>query len=41
MKKLIIGGVVIAVLGYFWGYLHQFDNENAAQLLMENRYAGE
>ena len=25
----------------FWGYLHQFDNENAAQLLMENRYTGE
>ena len=25
----------------FLGYLHQFDNENAAQLLMENRYTGE
>jgi len=23
------------------GYLHQFDKENATQLLMENRYTGE
>lgn len=43
MKKLIIGGAAIAVLGYFGvvGYLHQFDKENATQLLMENRYTGE
>ena len=43
MKKLIIGGAAIAVLGYLGGvgYLHQFDNENAAQLLMENRYTVE
>ena len=43
MKKLIIGGAAIAVLGYLGvvGYLHQFDKENATQLLMENRYAGE
>ena len=40
MKKLIIGGAAIAVLGYLGvvGYLHQFDKENATQLLMENRY---
>ena len=32
-----------AVLGYLGvvGYLHQFDKENAEQLLMENRYTGE
>ena len=32
-----------AILGYFGvvGYLHQFDKENATQLLMENRYTGE
>lgn len=43
MKKLIIGGAAIAILGYFGvvGYLHQFDKENATQLLMENRYTGE
>ena len=43
MKKLIIGGAAIAVLGYLGvvGYLHQFDKENATQLLMENRYTGE
>lgn len=43
MKKLIIGGAAIAILGYLGvvGYLHQFDKENATQLLMENRYAGE
>ena len=43
MKKLIIGGAAIAVLGYLGvvGYLHQFDKENASQLLMENRYTGE
>lgn len=31
MKKLIIGGAAIAILGYFGvvGYLHQFDKENA------------
>ena len=30
MKKLIIGGAAIAVLGYLGvvGYLHQFDKEN-------------
>ena len=41
MKKLIIGGAAIAVLGYLGvvGYLHQFDKENATQLLMENRYS--
>ena len=40
MKKLIIGGAAIAILGYLGvvGYLHQFDKENATQLLMENRY---
>ncbi len=38
MKKLIIGGVAIAILGYLGvvGYLHQFDKNNATQLLMEN-----
>ena len=43
MKKLIIGGVAIAILGYLGvvGYLHQFDKENATQLLMENHYTGE
>ena len=43
MKKLIIGGAAIAVLGYLGvvGYLHQFDKENATQLLMENHYTGE
>ena len=43
MKKLIIGGAAIAILGYLGvvGYLHQFDKENATQLLMENRYTGE
>ena len=43
MKKLIIGGVAIAVLGYLGvvGYLHQFDKDNATPLLMENRYTGE
>ena len=43
MKKLIIGSAAIAILGYLGvvGYLHQFDKENATQLLMENRYAGE
>ena len=43
MKKLIIGGAAIAILGYFGvvGYLHQFDKENTTQLLMENRYTGE
>ena len=43
MKKLIIGGAAIAVLGYLGvvGYLHKFDKENATQLLMENRYTGE
>lgn len=43
MKKLIIGGAAITVLGYLGvvGYLHQFDKENATQLLMENRYTGE
>ena len=43
MKKLIIGGAAIAILGYLGvvGYLHQFDKENASQLLMENRYTGE
>ena len=43
MKKLIIGGAAIAILGYLGvvGYLHQFDKENATQLLMENRYIGE
>ena len=43
MKKLIIGGAAIAVLGYLGvvGYLHQFDKDNATQLLMENRYTGE
>jgi len=43
MKKLIIGGAAIAVLSYLGvvGYLHQFDKENATQLLMENRYTGE
>ncbi len=43
MKKLIIGGAAIAVLGYLGvvGYLHQFDKENVTQLLMENRYTGE
>ena len=43
MKKLIIGGAAIAILGYLSvvGYLHQFDKENATQLLMENRYTGE
>ncbi len=43
MKKLIIGGAAIAVLGYLGvvGYLNQFDKENATQLLMENRYTGE
>lgn len=42
MKKLIIGGAAIAILGYLGvvGYLHQFDKENATQLLMENRYTG-
>ena len=36
MKKLIIGGAAIAVLGYLGvvGYLHQFDKENATQLLI-------
>ena len=43
MKKLIIGGAAIAILGYLGvvGYLHQFDKENATQLLMENHYTGE
>lgn len=43
MKKLIIGGAAIAVLSYLGvvGYLHQFDKENATQLLMENHYTGE
>ena len=43
MKKLIIGGAAIAVLCYLGvvGYLHQFDKENATQLLMENHYTGE
>lgn len=43
MKKLIIGGAAIAILGYLGvvGYLHQFDKENATQLLIENRYTGE
>ena len=43
MKKLIIGSAAIAILGYLGvvGYLHQFDKENATQLLMENRYTGE
>ena len=43
MKKLIIGGAAVAVLGYLGvvGYLHQFDKENATQLLIENRYTGE
>ena len=37
MKKLIIGGAAIAILGYLGvvGYLHQFDKENASQLLMK------
>ena len=39
MKKLIIGGAAIAVLGYLGvvGYLHQFDKENATQLLKWQR----
>ena len=34
MKKLIIGGAAIAILGYLGvvGYLHKFDKENATQL---------
>ena len=40
MKKLIIGGAAIAVLGYLGvvGYLHQFDKENATQLNGKSLY---
>ena len=39
MKKLIIGGVAIAILGYLGvvGYLHQFDKENASQLFLNGK----
>ncbi|OOF58323.1 cytochrome-c peroxidase [Rodentibacter myodis] len=43
MKKLILGSVTVAIVGYLGivGYLHQFDQSQATQLLMENHYSGD
>lgn len=43
MKKWVTGATGVAVIGYLGivAYLHQFDKQQATQLLMENHYSGE